>query len=324
MEFVEFGVHASQNGNRERDMIRPSFPGLATAFATAGLLSWGGPAAAQDATCRGWTSSCAAVEVHAEGDRLILFSPNATLPEPVPETGGATVPSERVRVLAERPGEACDATSGAGCEDLTGVWGSADASGEAASADPGNLSCRDDDVWMARARGLEDGEDRCRRAPLAAYFLVALPVGLYVLGPDGEAPLVDRPFPGEPGAGLPDPGDGSSDGTSSGGDATGGSSGGDATGGNSGNGGSGGTGGDATGGDTGSGATGGTPGGGGDDPSDPWDGDLGLPPEKPRPPMSEVPEPISTTLFGLGLAGYAGARIRQRRAARLEGDEEPA
>jgi hypothetical protein len=28
--------------------------------------------------------------------------------------------------------------------------------------------------------------------------------------------------------------------------------------------------------------------------------------------MGEVPEPISTTLFGIGLLGYAGARLRQR------------
>jgi hypothetical protein len=34
--------------------------------------------------------------------------------------------------------------------------------------------------------------------------------------------------------------------------------------------------------------------------------------------MSEVPEPISTTLFGLGLAGYAGARLRKRRDGTIE------
>ncbi len=35
--------------------------------------------------------------------------------------------------------------------------------------------------------------------------------------------------------------------------------------------------------------------------------------------MTEVPEPVSTTLVGLGLLGYAGARARRRRRE----DEEP-
>ncbi|MFQ5679800.1 MAG: PEP-CTERM sorting domain-containing protein [Gemmatimonadota bacterium] len=36
--------------------------------------------------------------------------------------------------------------------------------------------------------------------------------------------------------------------------------------------------------------------------------------------MTQVPEPVSTTLFGLGLLGYAGARLRRRRAEEAEDD----
>ena len=321
-------------------MTHPPLLRLVPALAAAGLLSWAGPAAGQDTSCRGWTASCAAVEVRAEGDRLILFSPNAAPHDAGSSTGEDTgAPSDRVRVLADRPGATCDAATGSGCEDYTAVWTATPAGDAAASSDPGNLSCRRDEVWMARARGIERSQNRCRRAPVAAFFLVALPVGLYVFGPDGQTPLIESPLPGDPGAGLPDPGEGSTGGAN-GGDGTGGDSaggtggdsaggsGGDSTGGSGGDS-TGGSGGDSTGG-TGGDSGGGTPGGDstggnpGDPPggSDPWDGELGLPPEDPRPPMSEVPEPISTTLFGLGLAGYAGARLKKRRAERLEGGED--
>ena len=331
-------------------ITRPSLLRLAPALAVTGLLSWAGPAAAQDTSCRGWTASCAAVEIRAEGDRLILFSPNVAPPEGGTDIASdARLPSDRVRVLADRPGAACEAETGAGCEDVTSVWAATPAEGVTAD-DPGNHSCRRDDVWMARARGMEEGENRCRRGPVGAFFLVALPVGLYVLGPDGQAPLIEHPLPGNPGAGLPDSGDPGSGGDSSGGDSTGGGTGGDSSGGGTGGDSTGGntggdstggnTGGDSTGGNTGGDSTGGNTGGGntgggntgggntgGDDGStggsDEWDGELGLPPAT-RPPMSEVPEPISTTLFGLGLAGYAGAQLKKRRAARLEGDEGPA
>lgn len=46
----------------------------------------------------------------------------------------------------------------------------------------------------------------------------------------------------------------------------------------------------------------------------PWPGSSEV-----QPPMTEVPEPVSTTLVGLGLLGYAGARARRRRRE----DEEP-
>jgi hypothetical protein len=57
---------------------------------------------------------------------------------------------------------------------------------------------------------------------------------------------------------------------------------------------------------------GGTDGGnddGGTDGGDGWPTDDG----GGTPPMSEVPEPVSTTLMGLGLASWAAARARQRR-----------
>lgn len=293
---------------------------LISVLALGGAFSWAGPAVAQEAPCGGWTASCAAVEVRAEGDRLILFSPNATAPDASAETS----PSDRVRVLADRPGSTCDARTGGGCEDVTSTWRTAASTG---AADPGRTECNEDDVWMARARGLERDDERCRRGPVAAYFLVGLPVGLYLLGPDDHQPLIDGgPGLEDPGAGLPGSGD---DGGSAGDDAGGSSTGGDD--GSSG----GGTGGNSSGGDTGGGSSGGdtggngqgvgtTPGGGGggdgSDGSDPLGGGLGLPTAE-RPPMSEVPEPISTTLFGLGLAGYAGAQLRKRRAGRIETEE---
>jgi hypothetical protein len=49
--------------------------------------------------------------------------------------------------------------------------------------------------------------------------------------------------------------------------------------------------------------------GGNDDGADDWPTDDG----GGTPPMSEVPEPVTTTLMGLGLASWAAARARQRR-----------
>ncbi len=47
-----------------------------------------------------------------------------------------------------------------------------------------------------------------------------------------------------------------------------------------------------------------------------WPSDTGQ-----EPPMSEVPEPVSTTLVGLGLLGYAGNKLRRRLHDGEEGDE---
>jgi hypothetical protein len=165
---------------------------------------------------------------------------------------------------------------------------------------------------MDPARGLneEDGR-RCGR-PVAAYFMLALPAAAFLFAADGDEPDVVLPIGSDPelpgGGGADDGSSGSDDSGSgdggSGGTGTGGSDDGSSSGGSGGSGG-----GDTGGGDAGGGDTGGNTGGGDTGGGLPGPGGGG----GPGPGMGEVPEPISTTLFGIGLLGYAGARLRQRK-----------
>jgi len=243
--------------------------------------------------CRGWAVSCASVEVRADGDELILFAPNLVSSQAATEAEAAQVEGQP----AASPGDAGMVT-----------------------ADPETLSC--DEERGTRVLD-KDERKRCRRAPVGAFFLIALPASLFVLAPDGQGPPVKSPgLPSEPistpdsggddggndgsgagGGGVTDGGSGDGGASGGGGAGTGGNSGGGSTGGAT----TGGSTGGATGGNTGGGTTGGGSVGGGSTVggSYPGAGDL--------PPISQVPEPVSTTLFGIGLASLAGARIRRLR-----------
>jgi hypothetical protein len=279
------------------------------------LLARPTSAIAQAEECGGWMVSCASVQVHADGDRLFFYVPNATPPAELP-ADGMDAAGERLRVYANIEGMTCDPATGRGCVDITESWldaaepvrGSPTA-GEAPATvvDPGNGSCEDEAEWMDPARGMSEEEGRRCSRPVAAFFILALPASAFLFAADGDEPEVVLPIgsdPELPGGGADD-GSSSSDGSGSGGDgSSGGTGSGGSDGGSSSSGGGGSDGGDNGGGDTGGGNTGGDtsgglpvgPGGGGD------------------PDMGEVPEPISTTLFGIGLLGYAGARLRQRRS----------
>lgn len=279
------------------------------------------PGFAQD-DCRGWMTSCASVEVRAEGDRLILFAPNLSLEEGDEAVGDASEPLDGEAQLSS-----VDAPP-SGMEFATPVDD---------HADP---ECKKYEYETNDPESYDGGEERddCVR-PIGAIFMLALPTTVYLLSQgDGGDPVVTGP-PGSPVAG-PQPDDDSGDDTGTGSDDggtadgaggdDGGSTAGD-SGGNSGDGGgsTGGNsagGGDAGGGSTGGGSTGGgdTGGGSGSNPADDGgdDGDFGPyhPTAEDLPPISQVPEPISTTLFGIGLAGYAGARLRKRRGEIVEED----
>lgn len=291
------------------------------------LLATSAPASAQAEECGGWMASCASVQVQADGDQLFFYVPNATLPAELPPEARISA-GERLRVLAHADGMTCDPATRTGCVDITESWldaaevvrsGSAAAGATAAAADPGNRSCEDEAEWMDPARGLgeEDGR-RCGR-PAAAFFILALPAAGFLFGADGDDPDVVLPIGGDPelpgGSGADDGSSSSDGGGSSGGAGSGGSDDGSSSGGSGGSGGGGTAGGGNTGGgNTGGGNTGGSNTGGGDTGGGDTGG--GLPPGPGTggtPPMGEVPEPISTTLVGIGLLGYAGARLRQRR-----------
>ncbi len=324
---------------------------------------------AQDARCSGWSAACSSVQVWAEGDRLVVYVPNAVEPE---TPTGPDVRDRRLRVLSSADGLVCDPATGTGCLDVSDRWtssgdpaGAADAGAEArdpdeereteieaptlvsgaatADDDPGNLDCKGDGAWMAPARGLDKKDRRRCGRPVAGYFIVALPAALFVFGGDGDDPTVVGPEP----PGPESPGDGPGNGGETGGQ--GGSTAPPPGGGEPGSGGGsvpgdgGGTppggGGTPPGGGTGPGDGGGTPpggttpggtppGSGGTSPGGNSPGAGGTPPggdqfrpiggNGSNPPMSGVPEPISTTLFGIGLAGYAGARLRRRRQEQEE------
>lgn len=236
------------------------------------------PALAQD-ECRGWAMSCASVDVRSDGNRLVLFAPNLV------SSQAAVAPEGEPREVPSGPSITLSPVADA-------------------DVDPGTLSCDGDGAYMAKARGLdEDDRKRCRRAPVGAFFLVALPASLFVFGPDGETPVVDSPsLPGEPANSPEEADDGEEDDGGAGTGDSGGEIDGDADGDD----------GDAGGDDGDDAATGNTRSGPGDDgwgEDDPWH-----PGADDLPPISQVPEPVSTTLFGLGLASYAATRIRRRRA----------
>lgn len=272
--------------------------------------------------CRGWTVTCASVELRSEGDQLILFVPNGgadtgTNDDATDDDAAADEVADNVTVLPQ-PVDAAPFDVPPGTTYAT------------TADDPGNISCDDDESHYRGSRGLDDDDERRCDQPVGALFLLAVPASVAFLAPgDGGDPTVERPLPqsGAPGAGDDDSGSGGdgaggdgsggdgsggdgSGGDGSGGDGSGGDDSGDDAGGNGGGSGvnsagtSGGSGGSGSGG-SGSGGGSGTGGGTGD-----------------LPPISQVPEPVSTTLFSLGLAGYAGARLRRRRLdAASEGDE---
>lgn len=249
-------------------------------------LAAAAPALAQD-ECRGWAMSCASVDVRSDGERLVLFAPNLV------SADAAVAPEGEPREVPSGPSITLSPVADA-------------------DVDPGTLSCDGDGAYMAKARGLdEDDRKRCRRAPVGAFFLVALPASLFVFGPDGETPVVDSPsLPGEPANSPEEADDGEEDDGGAGTGDSGGEIDGDAGGDDGDGAGVGNTqGGDAGGDSTGGGNPGGGPGDDGWGEDDPWH-----PGADDLPPISQVPEPVSTTLFGLGLASYAATRIRRRRA----------
>lgn len=312
------------NPDRVRDFSVAALP-----VVLALLASRPAPLAGQADECGGWMVSCASVQVDAEEERLFFYVPNA-----VPTSGsGEAVPAagERLRVYKDADGMTCDPGTGNGCVDITEPWLEAVDSerGDLAAGavtpgvvDPGNWSCEDEAEGLNRARGLsEDERERCDR-PVAAYFIVALPAAAFLFGADGNDPEVVLPAGGDPQL----PGGDGADEASSGSDGGGSDAGGTGTGGT----GTGGTGTSGTGtsgtgtGDTGTGG-GGSAGGssGGGETGGEWPPGGGLPGggANSTPNMGEVPEPISTTLFGIGLLGYAGARLRRRRmGTELEDD----
>ena len=312
----------------------------ASTVSLAALLAIVVSASAQQ-DCRGWTMTCASVELRAEGDHLILFVPNGGVDadgaEAMEVDEASEGEAENVTVVPQ-PVDAAPFDVPAG----TTFMGSAD--------DPGNISCDEDESHYRGSRGLDEDDERRCGQPVGALFLLAVPASIAFLAPgDGGDPTVERPLPQ---SGAPDEGDddqAAGDGTGIGGDGVGAGSddggdgvgagsddgGSDGTGGGDGtnsagtSGGSGGSGGGATGG-SGSGGSGGAGGGDGyDDDGTGNDGGTGpggeFGPYHPTagdlPPISQVPEPVSTTLFSLGLAGYAGARLRRRRLEAAQGDD---
>jgi len=285
------------------------------------LLGRPDPASAQERDCTGWTVSCASVQVHADGDRLLFYVPNAVRPTESPREASG-VSTDRLRVFRNSDGMTCDPASGEGCVDVTDAWvASRDGTDAApmgstaatAAVDPGNRSCDGDGRQLDPARGLDPDEGRRCSQPIAGWFILALPASAFLFGADGGEPDTVLPVADDPGVFGGDDGTGS-DGGNAGGD----SGGGDGSGGDDGAGGSGSGGGDGSGGDEGSGSGSGSgggdtgSGGGGFGDLPPGGGTGGLPSGGGDPGMGEVPEPISTTLFGIGLLGYASARLRKR------------
>ncbi len=300
------------------------------------LVAFATPALGQD-DCRGWARSCASVDVRVEGDRLIFFTPNIVV-EPA-ESAETEDGSERVTLLpagvSDDPYATMTVASGVG------------ASGAVAPPDRRCEEEQDDE---------EDDEDDCG-PPVGALVLLALPASLFILSPgDSDDATVQAPL-NEPvsGPGNPPAGDGVGGDGDAGGGETGGNDGGDSgdaggdtagadsggaaddgsnsgnnnnsgnTGGNSGaTGGNSGTSGGNSGSNPGSGSASGDGGSGDDGSGDDWGPyhpEAAPPGAADLPPISQVPEPISTTLFGIGLAGYAAAR-RRRRSTELVEDQE--
>ncbi|MFV1987491.1 MAG: PEP-CTERM sorting domain-containing protein [Gemmatimonadota bacterium] len=294
------------------------------------LTAFARPALGQE-ECRGWARSCASVDVRVEGEQLIFYSPNMIIETDEPsETEDG---SERVTVLPVDSDGAPFATPLA----------TAAAPATGAMDDPGNISCDEDESYLEGGRGIDESDKRRCGRPVGALVLLALPASLFLLAPDGTDEVTVEGPPNQP---VSTPGDSPvDDGTGDGaGDGTGGNDGdnsagnGDSSAGNSGNNGnnggnnnSGNTGGNSgtTGGDSGgnSGTTGGNSGTtGGSSGHNPDGDDWGpyhpgaTPGGAALPPISQVPEPISTTLFGIGLVGYASARLRRRRAGLSDED----
>ena len=298
------------------------------------------PSLAQE-DCRGWMTSCASVEVRADDDRLLLFTPNLSVEEDAEEGQAEEAEgSDRLTVLPQELGSTPFETGTAGSY---------------ASADdhPGQRKCTKYETVGDPKSGEE--RDDCAR-PVAALFMLALPTTLYMLSPTDDGPVVTGPVSepvagpqggddddsdsgtGSGDGGTADAGAGSDDGSSGGsgadsggattgetsgegGGSSGGNSAGDSSGGSSG--GSAGGSGGSTGGSTGGGnnpAGGGSAGSGGNNTGGEGDAGPYHPTAGDMPPISQVPEPISTTLFGLGLAGYAGARLRRRRGEAIQQD----
>jgi uncharacterized membrane protein YgcG len=258
------------------------------------LVAYAAPAIGQE-DCRGWARSCASVDVRVEGDRLIFYTPNMV----VHTAESAEDASERVTVLpagvSDDPYVTTPGTAAAG-----------------ASVAPPNRRCDDDEPPLA----VEDDEDDDCGPPVGALVLLALPASLFLLPGDSDDGTVQGP-PNESGAGPGNPpsddgaggdGDAADDGSNSGNNNDSGNSG--DTGGNSG----------ATGGKSGSnpgsnggGSNGGSSDDGSGDDWGPYHPEATTPGGADLPPISQVPEPISTTLFGIGLVGYAAARRRRQR-----------
>jgi hypothetical protein len=277
------------------------------------------------------------VEVDVLDDQLLIFVPNATGLEDSRDgttlgaastLAGHLTDDGRLKVYRDAPGMVCDAATGTGCVEITDEWlvgmdQDSMAALAAVDADPGVISC-EQGRYADGARGLTPEErDICDRGPpIAALFVLAFPVTMALLAPDGGDTETVSGFPpedeGDPGTTGGD-GDGGGGGTGDdgGGGGTGDDGGGGGTGGDDG-----GTGGDDGSGDDGDdgGDDGGWPPPGGDDGGDDgeWpppggdDGEWPPPGGDDGPPLTEVPEPVSTTLGGLGLAGYAGSRLRKR------------
>ena len=304
------------------------------------VLGWAfagpAPAVAQEVDCpRSWTTSCASVQVDALGDDLIFYVPNALSPwGELPEN----LSESQVRVYRSAPGMTCDPETGLGCVDVTEEWLASGSPGSglgAATSDEKREACLESDDIA------EEGEDAnlplCRRGPpAAAFFVLGVPAAAVLMSGSGGTTMIVAPAPGGPGgddgsSGGDDGSSGGDDGSGSGGDDGSGSGGddGSGSGGDDGSG-SGGDDGSSGGDDGSSGGDDGSSGGddessGGDDESSGGEGDYGSGGSggddwpggsghggSHGPPVSEVPEPISTTLVGLGLLGYAGKRIRRR------------
>lgn len=300
-------------------------------------------------TCAGgWAASCASVEVAAEGDRLFFYVPNA-VPSAGPTVSGV---DSRVRIYQSSGGATCDVASGIGCEDVTAAWTGADPDPEAEARcaagdvgadtepDPGGEAARtvsEDNGRAAAApcsagsgvRGEEAEGDR-RRGPGATAFAVTIPPAAFLwLSGDGDA-SVSRSTPesvgsdGDDEAGEGSGFDGELGNEGEEGDGDSGESGDSEDSGEAGEGGNGsaGNGGNGSAGNGGNGSSGNgnnsnNSGNGSDG------GSQGFAPldSGQQPPMSSVPEPLSTTLVGLGLLGYAGTRLRHRHREGQEADE---
>lgn len=283
----------------------------------------------QDRRCAGgWSASCASVEVGVAGDDLLFYVPNAAL------TDSSELDRAGVQLFSDLPGAVCDPTTGSGCAPVA----SDESGSDPGRFDPGGSDDQEcvtyEEYQRQLAAGTEVSDRRvCRRAPPpAVLFMMAIPTTFALLAPDEGGTTVALPPADEP-APPPEEPEGEPTGDDDGSGDDDGADEGDGGGGEPGGGG--GTpppdtgppgdgdpgdsdpgDGDSGDGDPGDGDPGdGDPGDGDPGDADPGDGDPGgtPPPRPPPPPVSQVPEPVSTTLFGIGLIGYAGVRLRDRR-----------